>query len=95
MRTTPQIQFAEINYFLNEHWQRTPEFLVPRMEKALRATTGTFSKILFFIFQTPFANPSKALPPTHSADALLVRSGDALIREVRIVAALCSQRPLA
>ena len=41
MRTTLQIQFAEINYFLNvrTYEQRTSEFLVPRMEKALRAIT--------------------------------------------------------
>ena len=44
MRTTPQIQFAEINYYpepggrTDERTnERTSDFLVPRMEKALRA----------------------------------------------------------
>ena len=38
MRTTPQIQFAEINY-LTTDGIRTSDFLLPRMEKALRAKT--------------------------------------------------------
>ena len=35
-KLTPQIQFAKINYY-PEPDARTSDFLVPRMEKALRA----------------------------------------------------------
>ena len=56
MRTTPQIQFAESNYYPHGRTdERTSDFLVPRMEKALRAIMTLYQNFDLQSDHVPFS----------------------------------------